>query len=39
MVVSKSNTRDIDFGILQEFAADLHVTDMVISEEGRVWVD
>lgn len=34
-----NNVRDIDFGILQEFASDPLVTDMVISEEGRVWVD
>lgn len=34
-----NNIRDIDFGILQEFANDVRVTDMVVSESGRVWVD
>lgn len=37
MVVN--NLRDLDFGILQEFAVDARVTDMVVSEDGRVWVD
>lgn len=37
MVVN--NSHDIDFGILQEFANDSRVTDMVVSEDGRVWVD
>lgn len=31
--------RDLDFGILQEFASDKRVTDIVVSERGRVWVD
>lgn len=30
---------DIDFGILQNFAENCSVTDMVVTEDGRVWVD
>lgn len=37
MVVN--NLINLDFGILQEFANDSRVTDLVVSEEGRVWVD
>lgn len=31
--------RDIDFGILQEFVIDPSLTDMVITENGRIWLD
>lgn len=37
---SKSScVRDIDFGVLQEFVNDSRLTDMVITENGRLWVD
>lgn len=34
-----SCARDIDFGILQEFVIDPRLTDMVITENGRIWLD
>ena len=34
-----SCVRDIDFGILQEFVIDPRLTDMVITENGRIWLD
>lgn len=37
--MENNNINNLDFGILQEFACDPLVTDMVISEDGRVWID
>lgn len=39
-VISDSSALEtIDFGILQEFADNPHTTDLVVTEDCRVWVD